>query len=113
MRRSAERAADRGEPLGAASRRDPRASVALICQLRIGSGPWRPASMINLSPSGFRIAWLPGGEVGRQLWVRIPGLEAMPATIRWRDLGGVGCRFERPLSDIVIEHLARKASPRG
>ena len=112
MLRSVERAPRRGETLDAASRRDPRASVALTCQLRIGSGPWRPASMINLSPSGFRIAWLPGGEVGRQLWVRIPGLEAMPATIRWRDLGGVGCEFTRPLSQPVIGHLTRGGAHR-
>ena len=112
MLRSVERAPRRGETLDAASRRDPRLPVALICQLRVGSGPWRPATLVDLSQSGFRIAWLPGGEVGRQLWVRIPGLEAMPATIRWRDLGGVGCEFTRPLSQPVVGHLTRGGAHR-
>ena len=100
---------DRSPRSAARLRRDPRASVALTCQLRIGSGPWRPASMVDLSCSGFRIAWLPGGGIGRQLWVRIPGLEAKPATIRWRDLGGVGCQFDRPLDMAVVDHLSRRA----
>lgn len=104
---------DRNRHTAARLRRDPRLPVALTCQLRVGSGPWRPATVVDMSRWGFRIAWLPGSGVGNPLWVRIPGLEAMPASIRWRDLGGVGCRFERPLSEIVIEHLARKASPRG
>jgi hypothetical protein len=104
---------DRSQRSAARLRRDPRLPVALTCQLRIGTGPWRPATLVDMSRWGFRIAWLPSSAVGRSLWVRIPGLEAMPATIRWRDLGGVGCKFERPLSEIVIEHLARKASPQG
>ena len=100
---------DRDPRAAARLRRDPRAAIALTCQLRIGSSPWRPATLVDMSRTGFRIAWLPSGAAGRPLWVRIPGLEAMPATIRWRDLGGVGCQFERPLSDVVLEHLSRYA----
>ena len=100
---------DRSPRSAARLRSHPRLPVAMTCQLRIGSGPWRPASMVDLSRTGFRIAWLPSGAVGRSLWVRIPGLEAMPATIRWRDLGGVGCQFERPLGVEVTEFLSRQA----
>jgi hypothetical protein len=99
---------DRSGRSAARLRRDPRLPVAMTCSLRIGNGPWRPASMVDLSRSGFRIAWLPSGSVGRPMWVRIPGLEAVPATIRWRDLRGVGCQFERPLDSAVIDHLARR-----
>jgi hypothetical protein len=91
-------------------RRDPRSTVALTCQLRVGGGPWRPASLVDLSQSGFRIAWLPSASIGSSLWVRIPGFEAMPATVRWRDMGGVGCQLARPLSQAVFEHISRKAS---
>ena len=101
---------DRSRRSAARLRGDERLPVALTCQLRIGSGPGRPATMVDLSRFGFRIAWLPSGSVGSPLWVRIPRLEAMPATIRWRDLGGVGCRFERPLGVEVIEHLSRKSA---
>ena len=99
---------DRSPRCAARLRRDPRSTVALTCQLRIGAGPWRPATMVDLSCSGFRIAWLPNGGIDRPLWVRIPGIEARQATIRWRDLGGVGCQFERPLGSAVVEHLSNR-----
>jgi len=89
-------------------RRYERTMVALTCHLRVGGGTWRPASLVDLSCSGFRIAWMPSCGPGKPLWVRIPGLEAMPAKIRWQDLGGVGCQFDRPLSPAVVEHLTRK-----
>ena len=94
-------------------RREPRSAVAMTCQLRVGSGPWRPASLVDLSPSGFRVAWLPQCGAGRKLWVRIPGFEAMPATIRWRDHRGVGCQFARPVHRAVVDHLSRIAPPRA
>jgi hypothetical protein len=103
----AETARVSGRPHDEGERRDTRAAVAAICQLRIGSGPWRPASLVDISRSGFRIAWLPQCPIGRRLWVRLPGLEPMPAYIRWRDQRGVGCEFERPLHIAVMEHLAR------
>ena len=99
---------DRPRRSVAGLRRDPRTSVALTCQLRIGSGPWRPGSLVDLSCTGFRIAWMPSCSPGKQLWVRLPGLEAMPAKICWHDLRGVGCQFDRPLSAAVVDHLTRK-----
>ena len=102
---------DRTHSHAARLRRDPRASVATTCQVRIGSGPWRLASVADVSRSGFRLAWLPQCSVGRQLWVRFPGLEAMPATIRWRNHAGVGCEFDRTLHVAVIDHFTRRASP--
>ena len=95
----------------ARQRSDQRATVAITCQLRIGTAPWRPASVVDISRSGFRVAWLPHCATGKQVWVRLPGLEAMPAVIRWRDIGGVGCEFVRPLHVSVIEYLARRGPP--
>ena len=88
-------------------RREARSAVAFTCQLRIGSGPWRVASMVDLSCEGFRLAWLPDCPAGRPLWVRIPGIEARLASVRWRDERGVGCQFERPLHQAVIDFLSR------
>ena len=79
--------------------------VAITCQLRIDGGGWRAGSLVDLSCSGVRIAWLPTCGIGKSIWVKIPGLEAMLAKIRWRDLGGVGCEFDRPLNPIIVEHL--------
>ena len=98
---------DRSEHCAGRLRHEVRSAVAFTCQLRLGNGPWRPASMVDLSCRGFRLAWLPDCPIGRQLWVRIPGLEARPATIRWRDNRGVGCEFDRPLHEAVIDFLSR------
>ena len=98
---------DRSARDAARLRRDPRMNVGITCQVRIGSGPWRLASVVDLSRSGFRIAWLPQCSAGRRIWIRFPGLEAVPATVQWRDHGGVGCQFARPLHPSVIEHMAR------
>lgn len=89
------------------ARKDTRLPVAFSCQLRIGNGPWRSAGMTDLSCQGFRLAWLPDCEPGRQLWVRIPGLEARTAIVRWRDNRGVGCEFLHPLHAAVIQFLSR------
>jgi hypothetical protein len=100
---------DRSAPHAARLRRDPRLPVGITCQIRVGSGPWRLASVVDISCSGFRIAWLPQCSAGRRLWIRFPGLEAMPASVQWRDLGGVGCQFSRPLHASVMDHLASAA----
>ena len=63
--------------------------------------------MVDLSCEGFRLAWLPDCAVGRDLWVRIPGLEARRATDRWHDDRGVGCQFAQPLNAAVIDFLSR------
>ena len=98
---------DRSQSRPARLRREARSAVAFTCQLRVGNGPWRAASVVDLSREGFRLAWLPDCAAGKDLWVRIPGLEAKPATVRWRDNRGVGCRFERPLHQAVIDFLSR------
>ena len=92
-------------------RREARAPVAFTCQLRIGKGTWRSATMVDLSSEGCRLAWLPGCAIGSDLWVRIPGIEARLATIRWRDDRGVGCQFARPLHAAVIDFLSRATAP--
>lgn len=98
---------DRSARALARLRREARSPVAFTCQLRIGSGAWRLASMVDLSCEGFRLAWLPDCTVGRDVWVRLPGIEARRATVRWRDDRGVGCMFAQPLHAAVIDFLSR------
>ena len=94
-------------------RKEARSPVAFTCQLRVGSGPWRPASMVDLSCQGFRLAWLPDCSAGRQVWVRMPGLEARRATVRSCDQRGIGCEFDRPLHAAVIDFLSRATTRPG
>ena len=90
-------------------RQSPRLPVTLHCALRIGSGAWKAGRVVDLSAHGFRLSWVPQCAIGRQLWVRLPGIEPMAATVRWKDNAGVGCQFARPLHPVVLDHLARRA----
>ena len=98
---------DRDQRSAARLRKEPRSPVAFTCQLRIGHGAWRPASMVDLSCQGFRLSWLPECSTGRKVWVRMPGLEAKLATVRSCDHRGVGCEFDTPLHAAVIDFLSR------
>lgn len=92
-----------------ASRQDRRASVSLMCQVRQGDDRWRMARLDDLSVNGFRIAWLPACRMHAKMWIRIPGLAPLPAEIRWRTNGGIGCEFARPLYDAVFDHIVAQA----
>jgi hypothetical protein len=87
--------------------REARSPVVLTCELRVGSGAWRRASLLDLSSDGLRLAWLPGCSVGGEIWVRLPGLEARQAAIRWCDREAIGCQFVRPLHAAVVDFLSR------
>lgn len=91
------------------SPRDPRAGVSLICEVRQGVRPWARVRLEDLSPGGFRIAWLPRARVELPLRIRIPGIQLLSADIRWLREGAVGCEFAEPLHLAVFEHIVRNA----
>ena len=84
-----------------------RAEVTLLCEVRQGTAPWKMARLDDISPSGFRIAWLPEANLERPLRIRIPGLQMLAANIRWRRGKAVGCEFVEPLHIAVFEHILR------
>lgn len=89
--------------------RSQRVDVALICDVRQGTRPWKKARLEDLSREGFRIAHLPDARAELPLRVRIPGLHMLSARICWQRGGAVGCEFTEPLHVAVFEHIARAA----
>ncbi len=87
----------------------PRPNVALRCEVRHGRRPWKLARLENLSQAGFQIAWLPEASTGQALRIRIPGLQALDASIRWQRDKVVGCEFSAPLHVAVFDHILRQA----
>jgi hypothetical protein len=65
--------------------------------------------MTDLSASGCRFysQRTPLG-VGEIVSVRIEGLEGVEGRVRWVEGPVMGIRFERPLYEPVVEHLASK-----
>ena len=84
-----------------------RAEVILLCEVRQGTAEWKMARLEDISPTGFRIAWLPNCSAEKPLRIRIPGLNLLTAQIVWREGKAVGCAFKEPLHVAVFEHIVR------
>lgn len=89
--------------------RSERVGIALLCEVRQGTRPWKMARLEDLSPGGFRIAWLPDARAELPLRIRIPGIRLLSARICWIRDGAVGCEFSEPLHVAVFEHVVRSA----
>ena len=92
------------------TRNAPRAEVTLLCEVRQGTAAWAMARLDDISPTGFRIAWLPNCISDKPLRIRIPGLSLLTANVVRRDGKSVGCAFKEPLHVAVFEHIVRRAS---
>ncbi|MGE3692454.1 MAG: PilZ domain-containing protein [Novosphingobium sp.] len=103
-----EQAADAN--LGQLRQETHRATVSLACEVRQGSRPWKVVLLEDLSPSGFRISWLPGAREDVPVRIRIPGLQVLSAEVRWRTNEAIGCKFESPLHVAVFDHIRREAA---
>ncbi|TCM22081.1 PilZ domain-containing protein [Novosphingobium sp. PhB165] len=90
--------------------RDTRVGVSILCEVRQGMRPWKAARLDDLSPGGFRIAWLSDTRDDMPLRIRIPGLQMLGARICWVRGTTVGCEFVEPLHPAVFEHIARAAA---
>lgn len=90
--------------------RSQRVGVAILCEVRQGSRPWRVARLEDLSPGGFRIAWFPDARPEVPLRIRIPGIHLLTAHIRWTRDSVIGCEFADPLHIAVFDHLVATAS---
>ena len=95
---------------GDARREDARAALEIVTDVRVGYGPWQKARLSDVSATGFRIGWMPRAGEGNEVTIRLPGIEPLRATVRWKNGNAIGCQFARPLSIYVFEHLVRTAS---
>jgi hypothetical protein len=83
----------------------PRVEVAMDAGLRKSGGSAIPIRLMDLSTHGFRTEthlYLDPGDI---VWVRLPGLESMPAIVKWAKGSLVGCAFERPLHPAVLDRI--------
>lgn len=92
--------------------REPRALIALDCEVRQGSRPWKRARLEEISPSGFRMKRFPEFSAQLPLRVRIPGLQLLTAEVRWHKGNAIGCAFASPLHVAVFEHIVRQVGGR-
>ena len=68
----------------------------------------RPALQIlvtDLSVGGCGIELDAELETGGRVWVKLPGLENLPARVAWTDDRRAGLEFDHPLHPAVVEHV--------
>lgn len=82
-----------------------RLDVRVDARMRRREGKAATVTILDLSTQGFRAeSWI-AHPVGKQLWLTLPGLESVLATVRWTDGVQIGCAFERPLHSAVVERF--------
>ena len=102
--------ASRSDEQGQKSRDAKRLRVSMIGLFGSTGAKKSRVNVFDLSTTGFRIATFQGVHKDVMVWLTLPNLGPQPARVMWIKGGFVGCRFERPLHEAVVEMMAGKAS---
>lgn len=93
-------------------RRHQRLKLSFRAGLRKAGTLKFDVDVLDLSVSGFSCLTAYTMPVGSTLWLTIPGLGGIEATIAWRRDFLYGCEFLTPLHPAVLDHLARRLARR-
>lgn len=91
------------EPLG--RRRTHRAPVSFDVRIGRGGLDRTLCKVTDLSVLGARIQTYSGLKKGAVIWLTLPKIGQVAATVRWADDFEAGCEFEVPLQKAVFESL--------
>jgi len=64
--------------------------------------------LFDLSSTGFRMVTFFRPQIGKHIWVNLPGLQPLEAVVRRADGNSYGCEFVDPLHPSVAKHLQVK-----
>jgi len=87
---------------GVSQRNAERTHVELGAGLRQRGASGVSVQILDLSTHGFRASTHLDLEKGADVWLKLPGLEAMHSKVAWMNGHLVGCKFERPLHPAVL-----------
>ncbi len=99
-------------PVQQKGRRADRVQVELGAGLRQRGASGDTVQIMDLSTDGLRVATHLQLCIGKDVWLRLPGLEPCPARVVWSEGYLVGCAFARPLHPAVVRMIVDKASTR-
>ena len=94
------------------SRKSERVTLELGAGLRQRGGSGVSIQIVDLSVDGFRATTHLQLERGTDVWLRLPGLEAYQARVRWTKGNFIGCAFERPLHPAVLDMIVKQSGRR-
>jgi hypothetical protein len=89
-------------------RRAERLGVTIKAGLREHGATKFEVKVIDLSMSGFRCETSFTLRPGNRVWLTIPGLSGLEATVAWRDGFRYGCAFVQRLHPAVLLHIDRQ-----
>lgn len=82
-----------------------RVNIAALVKVRRPGAKGIRVIAEDVSRTGCRVQWPHGVRVGDRVWVSLPGLEAISASIAWTADFKFGCRFDVPLHAAVFCRL--------
>src|SRR5690606_19504125 len=89
-----------------------RVPVQLGAGLRQRGASGISVELLDLSTHGFRVVTHLDLEVGTDVWLRLPGLEASHARVCWAERNQIGCAFVRPLHPAVLDMIVARSKGR-
>lgn len=92
-------------------RRVERRMVNLAASLREPGATVADVEVHDLSSSGFMAHTDLPLEVGKSVWLKLPGLEAQNSVIVWVEDGKAGFQFSTPLHRGTLEQLVSAGRP--
>lgn len=84
-----------------------RQPVRLAAQLRDRGSAKFSIELVDLSLSGFRAESTSILHEGILVWLTLPGMAGLEATVVWREGFLYGCAFNTPLHPAVFDHIVK------
>lgn len=88
-------------------RRALRKAVGLRARLRERGANKFTVDVVDLSTTGFRCETSFTLYVGHVVWLTLPGLSGLEATVAWKRGFRYGFAFDQPLHPAVFDHIVR------
>lgn len=85
-----------------------RASFRIPAILRDRSSNKFHVQLLDLSATGFQADAHPSLDPGAIVWLSLPAMQGLEATVVWRQRNVIGCRFNQPLHPAVFDHLVKR-----
>ena len=86
-------------------RRVPRAPVSLDAKIGRGGLDRTLCKVTDLSLHGARIQTYSGLKKGAMIWLTLPTIGQVAATVRWADDFEAGCEFQTPINADLFASL--------
>lgn len=88
-------------------RRQERLAVTMAARLRDRHSNKYDIRLLDLSVTGFRAEAHYALDPGQIVWLAIPGMQGLEATVAWRHGMEIGCSFRQPLYPPVLDHIVK------